>query len=148
MRLHQLKPAPGSRPPKRIVGRGEGSTLGQTCGKGQKGQKARSGDTIMNGFEGGQMPLFRRIPKRGFRSVGKVHYLPINLDLLDKAFNDGEEVTGETLANKKLLPSAATPFKVLAGGELKKKLSVKAARISKTAADAIQKAGGTIAAGK
>ena len=87
MQLNRLKPAPGSRKKKRIVGRGEGSTLGQTAGKGQKGQSSRSGDTIMNGFEGGQTPLHRRIPKRGFNHPSKITYEAINLVLLEAKFD-------------------------------------------------------------
>ena len=97
MRLHELKPAPGSRKPKLIVGRGEGSTMGQTAGKGQKGQSSRTGDTIMLGFEGGQTPLHRRIPKRGFNHPSKVNYDPINLCILEDRFKPGAHVNAETL---------------------------------------------------
>ena len=144
MRLHELKPAPGSKKEKRIVGRGEGSTLGQTCGKGQKGQTCRSGDGIMNGFEGGQMPLYRRLPKRGFRHASKISYQPINVDTLEARFEAGEEVNGESLFKKRLLEDAKAPFKILGAGKISKKLTVKAPKVSKSAQDAIKKAGGTI----
>jgi large subunit ribosomal protein L15 len=143
MQLHDLKPAPGSRKPKLIIGRGEGSTMGQTAGKGQKGQSSRSGDTIMTGFEGGQTPLHRRIPKRGFNHPSKIHYEPINVGVLEKEFKAGEAITGESLFKKGILKTAATPFKVLGGGKLSKSLKITAPKFSKSAEKAVKDAGGT-----
>lgn len=148
MRLHQLKPAPGSRTPKRIVGRGEGSTLGQTCGKGMKGQTCRSGDTIMNGFEGGQMPLYRRLPKRGFNHPSKIKFQPINVEILDIKFEKGETVDGSSLFKKGLLDDPETPYKILGVGKLSKALTVVADKASSAAASAVKKAGGTLKTGK
>ncbi len=143
MRLHELKPAPGSRPAKHIVGRGEGSGLGQTAGKGQKGQSSRTGDTVMMGFEGGQTPLWRRIPKRGFVSGSKITYEAINVIVLEEKFKAGEQVTGEALFKKGLIKKADTPFKVLGLGKLTKALKVTANKFSKSAEKAIKDAGGT-----
>ncbi len=144
MLLHKLKPAPGSRPKKHIVGRGEGSGLGQTAGKGQKGQSSRSGDTIMVGFEGGQTPLVRRLPKRGFNHPSRIHYHPINIGDLEKNFDAGAEVNGAALAAKGFLKDATTPFKVLGNGKLTKALKIKAPKFSKSAQEIVKKAGGTI----
>ena len=146
MQLHHLKPAPGSRPKRTIVGRGEGSGLGQTAGKGQKGQKSRSGDTIMNGFEGGQTPIWRRIPKRGFNHVSKITYEAINLAALEGRFDSGADVTGQTLFEKGVIKSAGLPVKILGVGTLSKKLNIKAAKISKSAEKAVKAAGGTFTA--
>lgn len=145
MRLHELKPAPGSRPAKHIVGRGEGSGLGQTAGKGQKGQSSRTGDTIMLGFEGGQTPLHRRIPKRGFNHSSKIHYEAINLIVLEEQFKAGEQVNAESLAAKGVIKTAAVPYKILGLGKLTKSLKVTAARFSKSAEKAIKAAGGSVA---
>ena len=142
MQLHELKPAPGSRPSKHIVGRGEGSGWGQTAGKGQKGQSSRTGDTIMLGFEGGQTPLHRRIPKRGFRHPSKVIYEAVNLIVLEERFKAGEQVNGESLYKKGVLKNAELPFKILGIGKLTKSLSVTADRFSKSAEKAIKDAGG------
>lgn len=142
MQLHQLKPAPGSRKKRVIVGRGEGSTLGQTAGKGQKGQGSRSGDTIMVGFEGGQTPLVRRIPKRGFNHPSKIHYYPINLETLSARFDAGMEITGEVLFKNGILKHANDPFKILGDGKLSKAFTVKADKFSKSAEAAIKAAGG------
>ena len=144
MSLHKLKPAPGSRPPKRIVGRGEGSTLGQTAGKGQKGQSSRAGDTIMNGFEGGQTPMIRRIPKRGFNHPSKIYYQAINVRELESRFEAGAEINGAALVEKRLLRSADQPFKVLGDGKLTKKFNVVATQFSKSAEEAVKKAGGSL----
>jgi large subunit ribosomal protein L15 len=143
MQLHQLKPAPGSRPKRTIVGRGEGSGLGQTAGKGQKGQAVRSGDTIMNGFEGGQTPLWRRIPKRGFNHPSKIHYEPINLIALEGRFDSGAEVNGQTLFEKGVIKSADLPVKILGVGKLSKKLKISVEKISKSAEEALKAAGGS-----
>ena len=146
MPLHTLKPAPGSRKPKRIVGRGEGSGLGQTAGKGQKGQKSRTGDTIMVGFEGGQMPLIRRIPKRGFRHPSKIYYTPVNVGDLERLFEVGAEITGEQLVTAGLIKNTKTPFKILGDGQLTKAFKIKATHYSKSAAEMVKKAGGEIVA--
>ena len=147
MRLHELRPARGSRHAKRIVGRGEGSGLGQTAGKGQKGQTSRAGDTIMVGFEGGQTPLMRRIPKRGFNHPSKIHYQPINIDVLEETFQAGDDVDGQALFAKGLLKSPTVPFKVLGSGKISKSLKIKAPRFSKSAEKAVKDAGGTVTVG-
>ena len=143
MLLNQLKPKPGSKTERRRVGRGEGSTLGQTAGKGQKGQKCRSGDGIMNGFEGGQTPMYRRIPKRGFNNPSKIHYYPINIGVLENRFESGSEINGESLAKNGLLKKASNPFKILGDGTLKKSFKVTASKITPTAEKAITSAGGS-----
>lgn len=144
--LNNLKPAPGSRPRKHIVGRGEGSGWGQTAGKGQKGQKSRTGDTIMLGFEGGQMPMVRRIPKRGFNHPSKIFYQAVNLLQLEAVFKAGEEVNKESLAAKGLIKKAETPYKILGDGKLTKALKISAPKFSKSAEEAVKKAGGSLVA--
>ena len=144
MSLNKLKPAPGSRPKKHIVGRGEGSGLGQTAGKGQKGQSSRTGETVMNGFEGGQTPLIRRIPKRGFNHSSKIHYLPVNLSLLEARFDSGAEINGQALYQKGLLKTADRPFKVLGDGKLTKSFKITANKASKSAEKAVKDAGGSL----
>ena len=143
MQLHQLKPAPGSRPRRTIVGRGEGSGLGQTAGKGQKGQSSRSGDTVMTGFEGGQTPLVRRVPKRGFNHPSKIHYEPINLMALEGRFDSGAEVNGKTLFDKGVIRKADLPVKILGVGKLTKKLNISVEKISKSAEQVVKAAGGS-----
>ncbi len=145
MSLNNLHPAPGSRPKKHIVGRGEGSGWGQTAGKGQKGQKSRTGDTIMIGFEGGQMPMVRRIPKRGFNHPSKIIYQAVNLFQLEAAFKAGEAINGEALAAKGFIKKATTPYKILGDGKLTKALNISALQFSKSAEEAVKKAGGTAA---
>lgn len=144
MLLHKLKPAPGSRPKRHIVGRGEGSGLGQTAGKGQKGQTSRSGDTIMNGFEGGQTPLVRRIPKRGFNHPSKITYQAINVGDLEVIFNAGAEVNATSLLQQGFIKKADTPYKILANGKLTKALKITAPQFSKSAEELVKKAGGTL----
>jgi large subunit ribosomal protein L15 len=117
--------------------------MGQTAGKGQKGQKSRSGDGIMIGFEGGQTPLVRRIPKRGFNHASKIHYEPIGLSTLQKEFENGSEINGKALFEKGLLKNAAVPFKILANGKCTKSLRIVAGRISKSAEKVIKDAGGS-----
>lgn len=145
MPLHNIHPAPGSRKKRVIVGRGEGSTMGQTCGKGQKGQTSRAGDTIMTGFEGGQTPMHRRIPKRGFNHPSKIHYEAINLLALEGKFEKGEEVNGKSLFEKGLLKKADLPYKILGVGNVTKSLKFAATKFSKSAQEAVKKAGGSIA---
>ncbi|HIU94148.1 MAG TPA: 50S ribosomal protein L15 [Candidatus Aphodomorpha intestinavium] len=143
MKLHELQPAPGSvRAPKR-VGRGTGSGMGKTSTKGHKGQKARSGSK-KNGFEGGQMPLTRRLPKRGFTNIWAKEYTIINLSDLNGLEND-TVVTAELLKEKGIISKIEKDgLKVLGRGELTKKLNVKAAKFSKTADEAIKAAGGSV----
>jgi large subunit ribosomal protein L15 len=143
MKLHELKSAEGSRHVRNRVGRGTSSGNGKTAGRGQKGQKARSGGGVRQGFEGGQTPLFRRLPKRGFTNVNRKEYAVINLDLLNR-FEDGTEVTPVTLVEAGLVKNEKAGIKVLGNGELTKKLTVKAAKFSKAAEEAIVAAGGSI----
>ena len=142
MKLHELKPVEGSTAAKKRVGRGTGSGLGKTAGYGHKGQKARSGSK-KNGFEGGQMPLARRIPKRGFTNIFAKEYTVINIDALNK-LEDGTVVTAELLKQNGMISKIEKDgLKVLGRGELTKKLSVKAAKFTESAQKAIEAAGGT-----
>ena len=142
MKLHELRPQEGStRAPKR-VGRGIGSGTGKTAAKGHKGQKARSGSK-KNGFEGGQMPLARRLPKRGFYNRFAKVYTVINVSELNR-FEDGETVTAELLKERRIISKIEKDgLKVLGNGELTKKVNVRAAKFTKTAEEAIKAAGGT-----
>ena len=141
MRLEDLKPAEGSTHRKKIVGRGIGSGVGKTSGKGHKGQNARSGGGVRPGFEGGQMPLYRRLPKRGFTNIFAKKYVSVNVEVLDK-FNDGDEVTAESLLQKGIISKTLDGVKILGRGEVTKKLTVKVAKISESAKEKIEKAGG------
>ena len=143
MKLHELKSAEGSRHVRNRVGRGTSSGNGKTSGRGQKGQKARSGGGVRLGFEGGQTPLFRRLQKRGFTNVNRKEYAIVNLDVLNR-FEDGAEVTPVTLVEAGLVKNEKAGIKVLGNGELTKKLTVKAAKFSKAAEEAIVAAGGSI----
>ena len=140
MKLHELKPAEGSRQVRNRVGRGTSSGNGKTAGRGQKGQKARS--KVRVGFEGGQMPLFRRMPKRGFKNVNRKDYAIVNLETLNK-FEDGTEVTPALLVETRVVKDEKDGIKVLGNGELTKKLTVKANKFSASAKAAIEAAGGT-----
>ena len=140
MKLHELKPAEGSRQLRNRVGRGTSSGNGKTAGRGQKGQKARS--KVRVGFEGGQMPLFRRMPKRGFKNVNRKDYAIVNLETLNK-FEDGTEVTPALLVETRVVTDEKDGIKVLGNGELTKKLTVKASKFSASAKEAIEAAGGT-----
>jgi len=140
--LSTLGPAKGSRKRKVRVGRGIGSKLGKTSGSGNKGQKSRRGYSRRRGFEGGQMPLHRRIPKRGFRNPFGVEYSVVNLEELN-AFPAGETVTPELLRAHSFVRRATDPIKVLGDGELKNKLTVHAHAFSASAKEKITKAGGT-----
>ena len=144
MRIGKLSPATGSNVPAKRLGRGIGSGLGKTSGKGHKGQWARSGGGVRPGFEGGQMPLIRRIPKRGFNNIFKKSYSIVNLSVLD-TFEAGAVVDINALSEKGLikLVKGGVGLKVLAGGELNKALTVKANAFSVSAKEAIEKAGGT-----
>lgn len=139
--LHELKPTPGSHRDRKRVGRGEGSGLGKTAGRGQKGQKARSGGSIHPMFEGGQMPLHRRIPKRGFTNVNRVEYQPVNVRELDRF--DGD-VTVDGLKAAGLIGSKHKPVKILGVGEVEKALTVEAHAFSKSAREKIEAAGGSV----
>ena len=141
MRLEELKPAEGSTHKKKIVGRGIGSGVGKTSGRGHKGQKARSGGGVRPGFEGGQMPLYRRLPKRGFTNIFGKKYVAVNVEVLDK-FNDGDEVTAESLLQKGIISKTLDGVKFLGRGEVTKKVNVKVAKISESAKEKIEKAGG------
>lgn len=143
MQLHELKPAPGARRKAKRRGRGAGSGLGKTAGRGHKGQKARSGSGVRRGFEGGQMPLIRRIPKRGFTNIFKKNMVIVNVEDLN-CFDAGEEVTPESLKEKGLIKSFGDGVKILGGGELEKQLTVKANAFSKSAVDKIEAAGGKV----
>ena len=141
MKLHELKAAPGSsRAPKR-KGRGVGSGQGKTAGRGSKGQNSRSGGGVRLGFEGGQMPLYRRIPKRGFTNIWRKEPEVVNIGDLNR-FEDGAEITEAILVEKGLIKKPGKGVKVLGDGKLEKRLTVKANKFSKTAAEAIEKAGG------
>ncbi len=142
MRLHNLKPRPGAKHRTKRLGIGESSGHGKTSGRGGKGQTARSGGTIRLGFEGGQMPLLRRIPKRGFNNkVFRTEYAVINVEELN-VFEEGAVVTPESLQDRGLLKKLLQGVKILGNGELKKKLTVKAQRFSASARERITKAGG------
>ena len=142
MKLHELNASPEAKVRKR-VGRGPGSGLGKTSGRGENGQKSRSGASIPAWFQGGQTPLYRRVPKRGFNNARfKTEYATINLSDLNKYFNDGEEVTPEILKEKGIIKQQLCGVKVLGNGELEKKLTIKANRFSSSAVTKIESAGG------
>jgi large subunit ribosomal protein L15 len=142
MRLHDLKPRPGAKHRRKRLGQGESSGRGKTAGRGGKGQTARSGSSIRIGFEGGQMPLIRRIPKRGFNNTRfGTRYLPVNLEALN-AFADGAQVNEASLREMGLINGRGDGVKVLGTGELKKKLTVTAHAFSATAKTKIEAAGG------
>ena len=142
MKLHTMKPAEGATFTRKRLGRGIGSGTGKTSGKGHKGQNARSGGGVRPGFEGGQLPLFRRLPKRGFtNAMFKTEYAVINLSDLNK-FNDGAEVTPELLSEMGLVKKQLDGIKVLGNGKLEKKLVVKAHKFSNVAKEQIEKLGG------
>jgi large subunit ribosomal protein L15 len=144
MRLHELKPRPGSKHRVKRLGCGESSGHGKTSGKGHKGQKARSGGSIRLGFEGGQMPLIRRLPKRGFNNAAfKTTYAIVNVGDLNQ-FEEGVPVTEQLLREKGLIGGSFDGFKILARGELTKKLTVEADKFSAAARRAIEKTGGSI----
>ncbi|GMV08224.1 MAG: 50S ribosomal protein L15 [Gemmatimonadota bacterium] len=140
--LHDLSPSRGSHRNRKRVGRGPGSGLGKTAGRGQKGQKARTGGTVNPHFEGGQMPLHRRIPKRGFTNIHRVEYQVVNVRDLD-AFEG--QVNAETLKGAGLIGNVRRPVKVLGQGEVTKALAVEAHAFSKSAKEKIEAAGGSVA---
>lgn len=144
MKLHELSPAAGSTKKAWRKGRGPGSGNGKTAGRGHKGQNARSGGGVRTGFEGGQIPLYRRLPKRGFTNdVFKKEYAIINVETLDK-FNDGDVVSIETLVNEGIIKKELCGLKVLGRGEITKKLTVKATIFSASAKEKIEAAGGKV----
>ncbi len=143
MKIQELKPAEGSTSVVRRVGRGIGSGLGKTSGKGHKGQKARSGGKIRRGFEGGQTPLYRRIPKRGFKNRFATEYAVVNVGDLEK-FDNGTVVNAEMLLSEGIINKELDGVKVLGNGTLTKKLTVVAAKFSKSAEEKIQAVGGKI----
>jgi large subunit ribosomal protein L15 len=141
MKLHELSPAFGSTKEAKRIGRGHGSGNGKTAGKGHKGQKARAGHGMQLGFEGGQMPLQRRVPKRGFNNIFAEEVIAINVSALE-VFEDGAVVDAAALADKGIVKKASYPVKVLGKGELTKKLTVKLNAFSASAAEKIAAAGG------
>ena len=144
MKLHELKPNEGAFKTSKRVGRGVASGTGKTSGKGHKGQNARSGGGVRPGFEGGQLPLFRRLAKRGFNNYEfATRYAVINISDLEK-FNDGAEVTPELLKEMGIVKKLEDGLKVLGNGELTKKLTVKAHKFSKVAKEKIENAGGKV----
>ena len=143
MKLHELSPAPGSAKNRYRKGRGHGSGNGKTSGKGHKGQNARSGGGVRPGFEGGQLPLYRRLPKRGFKNFPfKKEYAIVNLGALEAGFNDGDEVTIDKLIEARLIRKKLDGVKILASGALTKKLTVKANLFSENAKAKIESIGG------
>ena len=143
MDLSNLKPADGAKHPKKRIGRGHGSGQGTQAGRGHKGAQSRSGYSFKRGFEGGQMPLHRRIPKRGFHNEFRTEYAVVNLDTLAERFEDGAVITPEALHAAGLITRKRRPVKVLARGDVAKKLTVKAHKFSGKAAEKSAAAGGT-----
>ncbi|MEX2581098.1 MAG: 50S ribosomal protein L15 [Verrucomicrobiales bacterium] len=145
MKLHDLKPTPGSKHRRRRVGRGESSGLGKTSGKGHKGQKSRSGASIRPGFEGGQMPLIRRLPKKGFNNDRfKTKYALVNVSDLEAKFADGDTVNEDTLRGLGMVQGTFDGVKLLGNGDLSKKLTVAVDKMSATAKEKVEGAGGTV----
>ena len=143
MKLHDLKPAVGATTAPKRLGRGTGSGLGKTSGKGHKGAKARSGGGKRPGFEGGQMPLTMRLPKRGFTNKWRVEYATVNVDRLN-IFEDGEVVTPVELVESGILKNVQDGVKILGNGEITKKLTVKATKFTQAAKEKIEAAGGKV----
>ncbi len=142
MKLHELKPAEGSRKDATRVGRGTGSGCGKTSGRGHKGQKSRSGGGVRPGFEGGQMPIYRRLPKRGFKNIWRKEYAEVNVAQLN-IFDDDTTVDAVALVEIGILKNVLDGVRILGNGELTKKLNVKAQGFTKTALQKIEAAGGT-----
>lgn len=141
MKLHELQPAAGSTTAPKRLGRGVGSGLGKTSGKGHKGQKARSGGRKRPGFEGGQMPLYRRVPKKGFTNIFRTEYAIVNIDALE-VFDDNTVVTIEMLLEKRIIRKLLDGVKVMGNGELTKKLTVEANKFTASAKEKIEALGG------
>ena len=144
MKLHELSPNAGSRKRRKRVGRGDSSGLGKTAGRGEKGQKSRTGSSIRPFFEGGQIPLFRRLPKRGFNSPDHIEYTLVNLNILEDNFAAGDMVDAESLRAKNLLGKTERMIKILANGEITKALTVKADKFSAAAKAKIEAVGGKV----
>ncbi|MBQ9673671.1 MAG: 50S ribosomal protein L15 [Ruminococcus sp.] len=144
MKLHELSPVDGSKKDVKRIGRGHGSGWGKTSGKGHKGQKARSGGSIRPGFEGGQMPLQRRVPKRGFNNIFRKKIVAVNIAKLEAKFDNGAVVDTEALRAAGLVKNSFDGVKILGNGELTKNLTVKVDAFSKSAKEAIEKAGGKV----
>lgn len=143
MKLHELSPEPGSRKARTRRGRGLGSGLGKTSGRGQKGQNSRSGGGVRTGFEGGQMPLYRRLPKRGFKNIFAKEYAEVNVSSLNR-FEDGAVVDPVSLIEEGILKNVFDGVRILGDGELTKKLTVKANGFTKSAENKIKAAGGEV----
>ena len=142
MGMNNLRPPKGAKHPKKRVGRGPGSGHGKTASRGSKGAKSRSGFRFKRGFEGGQMPLHRRVPKRGFTNPFRIEYAVVNLDQLSEVFESGSSVTPELLRERGLVRDATAPVKVLGRGDISKPLTVKAQKFSESASQKIAAAGG------
>jgi large subunit ribosomal protein L15 len=142
MGLNNLRPPAGMKHPKKRIGRGQGSGNGKTAGRGHKGAKSRSGFKFKRGFEGGQMPLHRRVPKRGFHNPFLIEYEVVNLDALAAKFDAGTVVTPELLREHRMVPGGRAPIKILARGDISKKLTVRAHKFSGKASEKLQAAGG------
>ncbi len=142
--LNNLRPAEGSTHKKKRVGRGPGSGLGKTAGRGNKGQKSRSGYSGKVGFEGGQMPLQRRLPKRGFTNIFKKQWIEVTLATLERSFEGGESVTPELMHERGVIAKGKRDVVVLGTGEITKALTVSAHRFTKSAREKIERAGGTV----
>ncbi|MCL1989953.1 MAG: 50S ribosomal protein L15 [Defluviitaleaceae bacterium] len=143
MRLHELSYTEGARKSRKRIGRGHGSGQGKTAGKGHKGQNARSGGGVRPGFEGGQLPIFKRLPKRGFTNINHKEYAIVNLETLNR-FEDGDEVNAEVLLAAGIIKKLYSGVKVLGNGKLEKKLTIKVAKASKEAVKQIEALGGSI----
>ena len=143
MKLHELRPAAGSKSAPKRVGRGTGSGLGRNAGKGEKGQNARAGGGVRPGFEGGQMPLYRRLPKRGFTNPFTKHFVTINVDRLN-IFDNGTEVTPELLLERRVVSKLMDGVKILGNGNIEKSLTIAGCKLSKQAAEKIVAAGGKV----
>lgn len=143
MKLHELSPAKGSTKEVKRIGRGHGSGQGKTAGKGHKGQKARSGGSIRPGFEGGQMPLQRRMPKRGFNNIFAKEFATVNVSELEKRFESGAIVDADALIESGAIKEVKDGIKILGNGELTKNITVKAVKFTASAKEKIEKAGGT-----
>ena len=141
MELSRLKPRPGARHARKRVGRGPGSGHGKTAGRGEKGQKSRTGFSRSLGFEGGQMPLHRRVPKRGFTNIFKEEFIVVNLSDLDR-FESGSTINEDALRQAGVIKGRRRKIKILGNGEVSKKLTVQADKFSKSAREKIEKAGG------
>ena len=142
--LNNLHPAKGSTHRKKRLGRGPGTGLGKTSGRGEKGQKSRSGYSMKIGFEGGQMPLHRRLPKRGFTNIFKKKWIEVSLAALEKAFAENDEVTPELMHHRGIIKKAKHDIVVLGNGDVSKSLKVSAHRFTKSAREKIEKAGGAV----